>query len=74
MKKPLLHFSDDLFTTDHGHLAAWAPIAMYRRCEAVSPYHSKLGARCSKDGLDQDDPATMKKPFLHFLPLMTDDH
>ena len=34
---------------------------------------SKHGAGRSKDGLDQDDPATMKKldqkPSLHFLPL-----
>ena len=35
-----------------------------RRCEAASPYLSKLGARCSKDGLGQDVPATMKRLIL----------
>ena len=35
-------------------------LVMNRRCEAASPYLSKLGARCSKDGLGQDVPATMK--------------
>ena len=35
-----------------------------RRREAASPYHSEFGARRSKDGLGQDDPATMKRLIL----------
>ena len=36
-------------------------LVMNRRREAASPYHSKLGAGRSKDGLGQDVPATMKR-------------
>jgi hypothetical protein len=59
---------------DFGGLAVKYSSSKNRRCEAASPYLSNLGARCSKDGLDQGDPATMKKPLFHFFTWMFDVH